>query len=91
MNRHSIRSLAALLVAGAGMLLGTGVAFAKAPPSLYGKFNAKYHLILESKDKGGHSDPIKNQQPRSKARESSAPRVIAATDATSRRGKRGGF
>jgi hypothetical protein len=57
--------MAALLVAGAGMLLGTGVAFAKAPPSLYGKFNARgYHLILQSKDKGGHGgqgDPLKNQ------------------------------
>jgi hypothetical protein len=61
MKRNSICSVVALLVAGAGMLLGTGVASAKAPPSFYGKYNARYHLIFQSKDRGGHGDPLKNQ------------------------------
>jgi hypothetical protein len=77
MKRYSIRTLAALTVAGAGMLMGTGAAFAKAPPTLSGKWG-KYNLVrghvkqnsktnisfvFQSKDTkhGGNGDPLKNQ------------------------------
>ena len=76
MERYSIRTVAALTVAGAGMLMGTGVAFAKAPPTLSGKWGRYYlvrgHIkhnnktnisfVFNSKDTkhDGNGDPLKH-------------------------------
>ena len=76
MKRYSIRSVTAVMAAGVGMLMWTGVAFAKAP-STPGAESGKYlvHGVINHNSKtnfsfmlkakgtkhGGNGDPLKSQ------------------------------
>lgn len=74
MKRYSIRTMAAVLAAMVGMLMGTGVAFAKAPPTVSGKSgkylvhgvinhhsNISFMFTSKGTKHGGNGDPLKSQ------------------------------
>ena len=53
MKRYWIRTVAALLVTGAVMLVGVGAAFAKAPPARSGKYSVVPRVVNQHSKTAG--------------------------------------